>query len=168
MWHNHLGEESPDRADEVLVVAPYNAQVALIKAALPAGARVGTVDKFQGQEAPVVIYSMTSTSADDAPRGVSFLYDLNRLNVAVSRAQALACRRPEPVAARRAGAHPGPVAPGERAVPAGGGRRRRLLSSAGRAGRHAETASAEVLSPSLRPALGESHPVREEVHGPIG
>ena len=75
---------------QVLVVAPYNAQVALIKAALPAGARVGTVDKFQGQEAPVVIYSMTSTSADDAPRGVSFLYDLNRLNVAVSRAQALA------------------------------------------------------------------------------
>ena len=51
---------------------------------------MGTVDKFQGQEAPVVIYSMTSTSADDAPRGVSFLYDLNRLNVAVSRAQALA------------------------------------------------------------------------------
>ena len=54
------------------------------------GARVGTVDKFQGQEAPVVLYSMTSTSADDAPRGVSFLYDLNRLNVAISRAQALA------------------------------------------------------------------------------
>ena len=75
---------------QVLVVAPYNAQVALIKAALPGGARVGTVDKFQGQEAPVVIYSMTSTSADDAPRGVVFLYDLNRLNVAVSRAQALA------------------------------------------------------------------------------
>ena len=89
-WRNHEGVESRIGPEQVLVVAPYNAQVALIKAALPAGARVGTVDKFQGQEAPVVIYSMTSTSADDAPRGVSFLYDLNRLNVAVSRAQALA------------------------------------------------------------------------------
>ena len=89
-WRNHLGEEARIGPEQVLVVAPYNAQVALIKAALPDGARVGTVDKFQGQEAPVVIYSMTSTSADDAPRGVSFLYDLNRLNVAVSRAQALA------------------------------------------------------------------------------
>ena len=89
-WRNHEGVESRIGPDQVLVVAPYNAQVALIKAALPDGARVGTVDKFQGQEAPVVIYSMTSTSADDAPRGVSFLYDLNRLNVAVSRAQALA------------------------------------------------------------------------------
>jgi predicted RecB family nuclease len=89
-WRNHLGDEVPIGPDDVLVVAPYNAQVALIKAALPDGARVGTVDKFQGQEAPVVLYSMTSTSADEAPRGVSFLYDLNRLNVAVSRAQALA------------------------------------------------------------------------------
>ncbi|WP_346619253.1 ATP-binding protein [Blastococcus montanus] len=89
-WRNHLGEEAPVGPSDVLVVAPYNAQVALIKAALPDRARVGTVDKFQGQEAPVVLYSMTSTSADDAPRGVSFLYDLNRLNVAVSRAQALA------------------------------------------------------------------------------
>jgi uncharacterized protein len=89
-WRNHLGEEAPIGPSDVLVVAPYNAQVGLIKAALPDGARVGTVDKFQGQEAPLVIYSMTSTSADDAPRGVGFLYDLNRLNVAVSRAQALA------------------------------------------------------------------------------
>ncbi|WP_249933099.1 C-terminal helicase domain-containing protein [Blastococcus sp. CCUG 61487] len=89
-WRNHLGEEAPIGPSDVLVVAPYNAQVALIKSALPAGARVGTVDKFQGQEAPIVLYSMTSTSADEAPRGVSFLYDLNRLNVAVSRAQALA------------------------------------------------------------------------------
>ncbi|TFV58995.1 UNVERIFIED_ORG: TM0106 family RecB-like putative nuclease [Bacillus sp. AZ43] len=90
-WRNHPGEEAPIGPSDVLVVAPYNAQVALLKDVLPAGARVGTVDKFQGQEAPVVIYSMTSTSADEAPRGVSFLYDLNRLNVAVSRAQALAC-----------------------------------------------------------------------------
>jgi uncharacterized protein len=72
------------------VVAPYNYQVALIRSLLPDGARVGTVDRFQGQEAPVVVYSTTSTSAEEAPRGVSFLYDLNRLNVAVSRAKALA------------------------------------------------------------------------------
>jgi uncharacterized protein len=75
--------------DDVLIVAPYNNQVGLLKEALP-GARVGTVDKFQGQEAPVVLYSMTSTSVEDAPRGVGFLYDTHRLNVAVSRAQALA------------------------------------------------------------------------------
>jgi superfamily I DNA and/or RNA helicase len=64
--------------DDVLIVAPYNNQVGLIRGLLPDGARVGTVDKFQGQEAPVVVYSMTSTSAEDAPRGVSFLYDLHR------------------------------------------------------------------------------------------
>src|SRR3712207_3330641 len=83
-WRDHLGHESTIGPEQVLVVAPYNLQVGLIRSLLPAGARVGTVDKFQGQEAPVVLYSMTSTSADDAPRGVSFLYDLNRLNVAIS------------------------------------------------------------------------------------
>ena len=89
-WRDHEGTESVIGPSDVLVVAPYNAQVRQICDALPAGARVGTVDKFQGQEAPVVIYSMTSTSVDVAPRGVGFLYDLHRLNVAVSRAQALA------------------------------------------------------------------------------
>ncbi|MGY1637891.1 TM0106 family RecB-like putative nuclease [Geodermatophilus sp. SYSU D00742] len=89
-WVDAAGERSVIGADDVLVVAPYNNQVARIRSLLPDGARVGTVDKFQGQEAPVVLYSMTSTSAEDAPRGVSFLYDLNRLNVAVSRAKALA------------------------------------------------------------------------------
>jgi superfamily I DNA and/or RNA helicase len=74
---------------DVLIVAPYNNQVGLLRQALPE-ARVGTVDKFQGQQAPVVIYSMTSSSAQDAPRGISFLYDTRRLNVAVSRAQAMA------------------------------------------------------------------------------
>jgi uncharacterized protein len=88
-WIDRSGVERPIGVDDVLVVAPYNNQVGLIRERIPAG-RVGTVDKFQGQEAPVVIYSMTSTSADDAPRGVSFLYDLHRLNVAVSRAKALA------------------------------------------------------------------------------
>jgi predicted RecB family nuclease len=76
-------------ASDLLIVAPYNAQVAALRHALPADARVGTVDKFQGQEAPVVIYSMTTSSADDAPRGLEFLYSLNRLNVATSRARAL-------------------------------------------------------------------------------
>ncbi len=75
---------------DVLIVAPYNAQVGCLRAGLPAGARVGTVDKFQGQEAPVTIYSMASSSVEDAPRGVPFLYDLHRLNVAVSRAKCLA------------------------------------------------------------------------------
>ncbi|SEP28596.1 TM0106 family RecB-like putative nuclease [Trujillonella endophytica] len=89
-WVDAEGVSSRIGAEDVLVVAPYNNQVGLIRSLLPDGARVGTVDKFQGQEAPVVIYSMTSTSAEDAPRGVSFLYDLHRLNVAVSRAKALA------------------------------------------------------------------------------
>jgi uncharacterized protein len=74
---------------DVLVVAPYNAQVAALIDRLPRGVRVGTVDKFQGQQAPVVIYSMTSSSAEDAPRGMGFLYNPNRLNVATSRAQCI-------------------------------------------------------------------------------
>jgi predicted RecB family nuclease len=73
--------------DDVLVVAPYNAQVSDLLTALPNGARVGTVDKFQGQEAPVVIYSLTTSTPEDAPRGMEFLYSLNRFNVATSRAQ---------------------------------------------------------------------------------
>lgn len=76
-------------AEDVLVVAPYNVQVAALRRALPEGVMVGTVDKFQGREAPIVIYSMTSSTAEDAPRGLEFLYSRNRLNVAVSRAQAL-------------------------------------------------------------------------------
>jgi superfamily I DNA and/or RNA helicase len=76
--------------NDILVVAPYNAQVELLKELLPPGIRVGTVDKFQGQEAPVAIYSMASSTPEDAPRGMSFLYSRNRLNVAISRAQGLA------------------------------------------------------------------------------
>jgi uncharacterized protein len=71
--------------DDILIVAPYNAQVSDLLGRLP-GLRVGTVDKFQGQEAPVVIYSLTTSSPEDAPRGMEFLYSLNRLNVATSRA----------------------------------------------------------------------------------
>ena len=72
------------------MVAPYNAHIARPRSALPDGARVGTVDKFQGQEAPVVIFSMATSSSEDLSRAMEFLYSLNRLNVAVSRARALA------------------------------------------------------------------------------
>jgi uncharacterized protein len=74
----------------ILVVAPYNLQVNALKAGLPEGARVGTVDKFQGQEAEVVIVSLTTSSPDDLPRHVDFFYSKNRLNVAISRARTLA------------------------------------------------------------------------------
>jgi superfamily I DNA and/or RNA helicase len=78
-------------ADDIIVVAPYNAQVALLRTALDdAGfhrTRVGTVDKFQGQEAPIAIVSMTASSALDVPRGIDFLLLRNRLNVAISRAK---------------------------------------------------------------------------------
>ncbi len=75
---------------DTMVVAPYNAQVNLLRERLPADVRVGTVDKFQGQEAPVVFYSMASSSGEDIPRGLEFLLSRNRLNVAISRAQCLA------------------------------------------------------------------------------
>ena len=73
-----------------MVVAPYNAQVRLLRERLPAGVEVGTVDKFQGRESPVVFYSMASSSGEDVPRGLEFLFSRNRLNVAISRAQGLA------------------------------------------------------------------------------
>lgn len=76
--------------DNVLVVAPYNMQVNLLRLTLPEGARVGTVDKFQGQEAEVVIISMATSSGDYLPRFIEFLYSRNRLNVAISRARCLA------------------------------------------------------------------------------
>jgi uncharacterized protein len=76
--------------EDVIVVAPYNAQVRCLRAYLPDGVRVGTVDKFQGQQAAVVFYSMASSSAHDVPRGLDFLFSRNRLNVAISRAKCLA------------------------------------------------------------------------------
>jgi len=69
-------------------VAPFNAHVNRLHERLAnSGARVGTVDKFQGQEAPIVIYSMATSRPEDAPRGLEFLFSLNRLNVATSRAR---------------------------------------------------------------------------------
>ena len=74
-------------ADDFLVVAPYNAQVRRLRQRVPDGVRVGTVDKFQGQEAPVVLISMASSTAEDAPRGIGFAFNRHRVNVATSRAQ---------------------------------------------------------------------------------
>jgi predicted RecB family nuclease len=77
-------------ADDILVVSPYNVQVNHLKSILPAGARVGTVDKFQGQEAPIVLVSMATSDAECMPRNIAFLFSANRLNVALSRAKCLA------------------------------------------------------------------------------
>ena len=85
-WVDRLGAEAPIALDDFLIIAPYNAQVFELQERLP-GARIGTVDKFQGQEAPIVIYSMATSSHSDAPRGMEFLYSANRLNVATSRAK---------------------------------------------------------------------------------
>jgi uncharacterized protein len=85
-WVDGKNQESKITLDDILIMAPYNAQVFELQDRLP-GARIGTVDKFQGQEAPIVIYSLTTSSHTDAPRGMEFLYSLNRLNVATSRAK---------------------------------------------------------------------------------
>src|SRR5262249_27775330 len=95
--HRLLGQRFRDRDGktrqigkaDILVVTPYNAQVNLLKRLLPPEARVGTVDKFQGQEAPVCLVSMATSSGEELPRDIEFLFSVNRLNVAVSRAQAL-------------------------------------------------------------------------------
>ena len=89
-WVDKHGVQAPLTLADILIVAPYNAHVATLRSTLPDGARVGTVDKFQGQEAPIVIYSMATSSADEAPRGMEFLYSLHRLNVATSRARCVA------------------------------------------------------------------------------
>jgi len=87
-WRDKEGNERTLTLADLLIVAPYNAQVTALAGALP-NVRVGTVDKFQGQEAPVVIVSLATSSPDEAPRGMSFLYSANRLNVATSRAKGL-------------------------------------------------------------------------------
>ena len=89
-YRNRDGFEHGMFAENILVVAPYNMQVNLLKDVLPKEARVGTVDKFQGQQAEVVIISMATSSADYLPRYMEFLYSKNRLNVALSRARCLA------------------------------------------------------------------------------
>ncbi len=90
-WVDERGTEAQMTGAHIKVVAPYNAQVSRLSDTLaPLGVAVGTVDKFQGQEAPVVIYSMATSRPEDAPRGMEFLYSLNRLNVATSRARCAA------------------------------------------------------------------------------
>lgn len=81
------GRTRPLAPDDILVVAPYNAQVRALRARVPDSVRVGTVDKFQGQEAPIVFVSFASSSGADAPRGIQFAFDRHRVNVATSRAQ---------------------------------------------------------------------------------
>lgn len=85
-WIDRDGAERPVGLEDIVIITPYNAQVFEIQQRLP-GARVGTVDKFQGQQAPIAIYSTATSSHADAPRGMEFLYSLNRLNVATSRAK---------------------------------------------------------------------------------
>ena len=75
--------------DEILITAPYNLQVNRLEKRLSGKARIGTVDRFQGQEAPISIHSLTSSDAESAPRGIGFVLDPDRLNVAISRAQSL-------------------------------------------------------------------------------
>lgn len=87
-WTNAQQEALPLQKKDILIVTPFNAQVSALREKLP-GLPIGTVDKFQGQEAPVVIYSMTSSTPEDAPRGMSFLFNPNRLNVATSRAKCI-------------------------------------------------------------------------------
>ncbi|TME48247.1 MAG: TM0106 family RecB-like putative nuclease [Chloroflexi bacterium] len=88
-WTDIHGLQRHLDLDDIVIVAPYNAHVACLVAALPEKANVGTVDKFQGQEAAVSVFSMATSSAEDLPRNLEFLYSLNRLNVAVSRARCL-------------------------------------------------------------------------------
>lgn len=91
---NREGETSELQQDQIMVVTPYNAQVRCLRECLDErglqGVNIGTVDKFQGQEAAVVFFSMATSSGAEIPRGVEFLYSRNRLNVAISRAQCLA------------------------------------------------------------------------------
>ncbi len=89
-WTDRAGDERPLTGADILVLAPFNAHVNRLRGRL-AGVdptiRIGSVDKFQGQEAPIAIYSTATSTHADAPRGMEFLYSLNRLNVATSRAK---------------------------------------------------------------------------------
>lgn len=109
-WTSFDGVTSPVTVADILIVAPYNVQVGVLRERLrprvDAGLRIGTVDKFQGRQGAVVIYSTTSSTAADAPRGLDFLYDTNRLNVAISRARAMAIMVGSPALLDAAAAKP--------------------------------------------------------------
>jgi superfamily I DNA and/or RNA helicase len=87
-WIDRDRLEHPIALNDIMIITPYIAQVFELQDRLP-GARIGTVDKFQGQEAPIVIYSMSTSPRADAPRGMNFAYNANRLNFAMSRAKCL-------------------------------------------------------------------------------
>jgi predicted RecB family nuclease len=89
-WTDAEGRTRPLGEQDIMVVAPYNAQVRCLRTALPEGVQVGTVDKFQGQQAPVVFFSMATSSGEEIPRNFDFLFSRERLNVAVSRARGMA------------------------------------------------------------------------------
>ena len=98
------GTTKPLTLDDFLFIAPYNAQVRALQSALPTAARVGSVDKFQGQEAPVCILSLCSSFGEYGSRGLAFILDRNRINVAISRAKCLAVVVADPrIAATDAG-----------------------------------------------------------------
>ena len=88
-WTDKNGITRPISETDIIIVAPYNAQVNALQEALPKDIRVGTVDKFQGQEAPICLVSMTASSSEESSLGLEFLLSLNRLNVAISRAMGL-------------------------------------------------------------------------------
>jgi hypothetical protein len=88
-WRDCEGKKHELKPQHIKIISPYNAQVEKLKTVLQNEIEIGTVDKFQGQEAPVIIFSMATSTSEDAPRGMEFLYSLNRLNVAVSRTRAV-------------------------------------------------------------------------------
>ena len=88
-YADHDGEEHPLQPADILVLTPFNAQVRCLEDRLPTGVRIGTVDKLQGQEAQISFYSMATSSHDDVPRNIEFLFSRNRFNVAISRARCL-------------------------------------------------------------------------------
>src|SRR5690606_35388778 len=89
-YTDKAGVTRPLTLDDFLFITPYNAQVRALKDALPSGAKVGSVDKFQGQEAPVCVLSLCSSAGEYGSRGLGFILDRNRVNVAISRAMCLA------------------------------------------------------------------------------
>jgi uncharacterized protein len=99
-YTNKNGETRTLGLDDILIMSPYNAQVSALKRSLPDGARIGSVDRFQGQEAPVCIYSLASSCGEYGSRGLGFILDQNRINVAISRAQCLAVVVADPRIAR--------------------------------------------------------------------
>ena len=89
-WIDRSGNKSLITEKDILIVAPYNLQAAYLKRAInQENMRIASVDKFQGQEAPISILSMAASTVQDAPRGASFLLNKHRLNVAISRAKCL-------------------------------------------------------------------------------